>query len=127
MATLSNPILQVDILTGSQMVTVTTTVDVTLSPFDMSLIANGLGLELRSRVWGEDSGFNGGDDNLFLLPTQTVTTGGTYTFSRSVPRAWLDEDNGNDEIYNRFTLRSRSNIFPFNTSIRTPTLTGEFS
>ena len=34
----------------------------------------GLKCKLACRVWGEDSGFNGGDDSLFSLSTKTITT-----------------------------------------------------
>jgi hypothetical protein len=123
MATLSNPTLQVDILTGSYMARVTATVNVGIDMFDLFPFSV---IELGLSVLGKDGGFNGGDDDLLLFPKQTVNGGGLYTFSGVVPRAWLDEDNGNDEIYSRFDLLNRDSPFPFNVVTTSPIVTGEF-
>jgi hypothetical protein len=127
--TLSNPTLQVDLLTGSDMANVTLTVNLgTISPDFPS------GVEVEASVWGLDGGFNAGDDSLLLFPKQTFLPPripffnpvGIVTFSGVVPRAWLDEDNGNDEIYSRFEVKS-AHGFPNNIGVITsPVLTGEF-
>ena len=118
MASLSNPTFQVDILTGSPNVKVTGTVNVVLSQFETSLIQLGLPLKLQSELWGNDGGFNGADDYLFTLPTQNITGSGTYTFTATIAKGILNEDNSwldkRDEVYNRFRMVSESNFFPVN-------------
>jgi len=130
MATLSAPTLQVDLLTGSTMANVTTTVSVVLEPSEVAMLSFGYKLQLVSDVRGEDNWFNGGDDDLLLFPERAVTGSGTYTFGGLVPRAWLDEDNGNDEIYSGFKLTGTGTVFGvpvnFSTSVRSSILTGEF-
>lgn len=131
MASLSNPTLEIDLLTGTPgTANVIATVNVELSQFDTFLIFGGLGLQLGSELRGEDGGLNGGDDGLFSFPTQNITNGGTYTFEATVSLGTLNEDRGlfntGDEIYNNFTLVSTSEIFPLNTSLSSPIIEGSF-
>jgi hypothetical protein len=89
---------------------------------------------LQSNVWGIDSPgwFQGGaDDYLFGFSNQKITGDGTYSFSRTVPGRWLDEDNTwflnrRDEIEGRFSLVSSDNAFPLNLNAKTPIITGLF-
>lgn len=127
MATLSNPNLRIDALTGIPYQSrVTATVNVELTPLDMELINSGFPVHLYSSVWGDDSKLDAdnfyGDDFLFsFTPStpQSITASGTYSFSKIVPNATLNEDNFSrdniidrikniDEIYNRFTMTSTS-------------------
>jgi hypothetical protein len=131
MATLSNPNFQVDILTGMpNSYRVTGTVNVQLSQFDRNQIRDGLRLELQSKLWGDDGGLAGADDLLYSFPSRNITAPGTYTFSAIVPRSVLNEDSSifdnRDEIYNRFSLVSRTNLNPLNISINSRTITGQF-
>jgi hypothetical protein len=130
MATLSNPTFQVDILTGSPNVTVTGTVNVVLDQFETFLINAGLPLRLESELWGNDGGLNGADDYLFTLPSQNITKAGTYTFSATIPKGILNEDNSwfdqRDEVYNKFRMVSGSNVFPVNVVAKSPDIHGYF-
>ncbi|MEG4634099.1 hypothetical protein QUB56_31785 [Microcoleus sp. AR_TQ3_B6] len=114
---------------------VTTTVKVELTPLVKILIYfNLVDFTLQSNVWGIDGRglFEGGaDDYLFGFSGQEITGDGTYSFSRTVPRRWLDEDNTwflnrRDEIQGRFNLVSSDNAFPLNLEARTNTITGLF-
>jgi hypothetical protein len=130
MANLSRQGLQIDILTGMpDHYRVTATVNVELSQFETFLISNGLPLQLHSTLWGEDSGSNK-DDNLFSFSTQTITSPGIYTFTANVHRGVLNEDNTifdkRDEVYNRFTMVSGTNLFPLNIGVNSPTVWGSF-
>ncbi|MBW4456981.1 MAG: hypothetical protein KME55_32340 [Nostoc indistinguendum CM1-VF10] len=129
MATLSNPTLSIDLLTGSEP-NVSVTVNVELTPFETFLLGNGLGLQLASKLVGDDGGLNGRDNDLFFFPTQNITSAGIYTFQSTVTRGTLNEDsglfNGGDEIFANISLTSTERIFPVNTSISSPTITGEF-
>jgi hypothetical protein len=139
MASLSNPTFQIDILTGMPNdYRVSGTVNVELSPFEMFLVNSGLPLQLQSNLWGNDSAFYDGnssssDDQLFSFTSQSITAPGTYTFDAIVPRGVLNEDRlllnwGNlpDEVYNKFSLVSGTNLFPLNISTNSPTITGLF-
>jgi hypothetical protein len=127
----TNPTIQVDFLTGSDMANVTLTVNLGFVPLDFQFI------EVEGSVWGLDGGFNGGDDSLLLFPKQTFlpptlpadfNSPVIVTFSGVVPRAWLDEDNGSDEIYSRFDIVGRPNNSVNNITgvITSPVLRGEF-
>ena len=133
MANLSNPTLQVDILTGMpDTYQLTATVNVELTSSEICSLADcGFPLELRSDVWGDDGQFNGADDYLVSFPTQNITGPGIYTFKAVVPRGVLNEDNSmfdkTDEVYDRFSLVSKSNLFPINVpSVTSPVITGKF-
>jgi hypothetical protein len=130
MATLSNPTFQVDILTGSPNVKVTGTVNVVLDQFETFLVNSGLPLRLESQLWGEDGGFNGADDLLFSFSSQNITKAGSYTFSATIPKGVLNEDNSlfdrRDEVYNKFRMVSGSNLFPLNVTANSPTIYGYF-
>lgn len=156
MATLSSPTFQIDILTGMPNdYRVRGTVNVELTPFDMSLINMGLPLQLQSNLWGDDEssearsgndppiggwgyissmtgGEDGKDDLLFSFTTQSITAPGTYTFEATVPRKVLNEDaslwagNNRDEVYNKFSLVSGSNLFPLNIATNSPLIVGLF-
>ena len=72
---------------------------------------------IGSMTGGED----GKDDLLFSFTTQSITAPGTYTFEATVPRNVLNEDisffgsgNTRDEVYNKFSRVSGSNLFPLN-------------
>ena len=108
MATLSSPSLSV-VSQGGDVVKVTTKVNVTFNQFEKFMIGQGLSVTVACRMWGEDSGINGGDDNLFSMDTKPVSSTGTVQFTRNVAKSWLDEDwEGKDEIYARFNLASAS-------------------
>jgi len=129
MATLSNPTFQVDILTGETTVKVTGTVNVALSPFETSLVSLGLPLTLQAQLWGNDGGA-GKDDLLYSLSSQSITAPGTYTFSATLPKSVLNEDNSwhdkRDEVYSLFRMTSGTNLFPLNVSSRSPDIQGYF-
>ena len=117
MATLSNPTLEIDILTGTTNYVVTAKVRVDFTPEELSLInptsgRPALPVQLKSRLWGSDIGEPtlGGNDLLLTFPTRNITRSATYTFSRTVSGTVLNEDVGRvpqrDEIYNQFSLVS---------------------
>src|SRR4028119_490707 len=115
MASLSNPLFEVDILTGMpHHYVVEGSVNVELSPFETWLVSNGLPLILQSNLFGEDSGSNR-EDNLFAFSQQNITAPGTYTFSAVIPRGVLNEDNtvfdSRDEVYQMFRIVSGTNLF----------------
>jgi len=126
MPTLSNPKLKVEATSGSSQMKVTTQVTVNFHPQEETNIkVLGLKCKLACRVWGEDSGFNGGDDSLFSLATKTIDKDGTYTFVRTVARDLLDEDwEGNDELYAKFALNAVG--FPMSATTRSATITGNY-
>lgn len=131
MATLSNPTFEIDILTGlPNDYQVRGTVNVELTPFETFLVNAGLPLNLQSNLWGDDGGLNGRDDHLFSFTTQSITAPGTYSFSAIVPRGVLNEDSSffdnRDEVYNRFSMISGSNLFPLDVATNSPTITGRF-
>jgi len=141
MASLSNPTFEIDILTGMPNdYRVRGTVNVELSPFEMFLVNSGLPLQLQSNLWGNDSAFYDGDASkpdhqLFSFTSQNITAPGSYTFDAIVPRGVLDEDRLRifftniplrDEVYNKFSLVSGTNLFPLNISTNSPTITGLF-
>ncbi|BAZ30441.1 hypothetical protein NIES4074_29010 [Cylindrospermum sp. NIES-4074] len=126
MATLSNPALSIKLIAGSSNANVVATVNVALSPLEIFLLGNGLSLQLKSKLVGDDDGFTGKDDDLFFFPTQKVTNGGTFTFQATVSRGTLDEDYGNDEVFANFTLQSTEAVFPLVKSIKSNVISGNF-
>jgi hypothetical protein len=127
MANLSNPTLTIKLISGTNNADVTATVVVKLTAFELNLVKNlGLKFKLKARLWGQDGGFNGGDDDLFSFSTQTISAGGTFTFKTTVSRNVLDEDWGNDEIYAKFTLQSAEPIFALSISKTSPVISGNF-
>ena len=82
MATLSSPSLSV-VSQGGDVVKVTTKVNVTFNQFEKFMIGQGLSVTVACRMWGEDSGINGGDDNLFSMGTKPVSSTGTVQFTRT--------------------------------------------
>lgn len=127
MASLSNPALQIDLLTGTSNANVTATVSVTLDPIDTFLVNGGLTLQLASKLVGDDSGLNGGDNDLFFFPSQNITNTGIYTFQSTVSLGTLDEDSiGRDEVFANFNLQSLNNTFPLNTSVSSANIEGSF-
>ena len=125
MATLCNPTLSIDLFTNLEP-NVSITVDVRLTSFETFLIENEVGFQLRAKLIGDDGGFNGGDNDLFLFPTQNITSAGTYTFQSTFSYSTLNEDSGlfnkGDEIFANFRFTSTEEIFPFNVSISSPTI-----
>ncbi|MBE8966878.1 hypothetical protein IQ277_11680 [Nostocales cyanobacterium LEGE 12452] len=125
MATLCNPTLSIDLFSNSE-ANVSLTVDVRLTSFETFLIENEVGFQLRAKLVRDDDGFNGGDNDLFLFPTQNITSAGTYTFQSTVSYSTLNEDsslfNKGDEIFANFSLTSTEQIFPLNVSISSPTI-----
>jgi len=128
MATLSKPTLSIKLVAGTNNADVTATVTTKLTTFEKGLVDKlGLKFRLKCKLRGEDSGFNGSDDDLFSFAKKTITANGVSTFSTRVSRDTLDEDwEGNDEIYARFTLQSTEAIFPFATSKNSPVISGNF-
>ena len=126
MPVLSNPKLKIQSTSGSSQMKVTTSVTVAFSAAEKHIIeVLSLKFKLASRVWGEDSGFNGGDDPLFSLATKTINKGGNYEFVRHVNRDLLDEDwEGNDELYARFALNAVA--FPMSASAQSATQVGNY-
>ena len=116
MATLSNPTLKIDPLTGTSY-RVTAKVTVQFTPQELSLINPTSGrplvnVKLESKLWGSDFGEPrlGGDDQLLTFPTANITRSATYTFSKVVSGTSLNEDSylgDRDEIYNQFKLTSQ--------------------
>ena len=125
MATLCNPTLSIDLFTNSEP-NVSVTVDVKLTSFETFLIENEVGFQLRAKLVRDDGGCNGGDNDLFLFPTQNIISAGTCTFQSTVSYSTLNEDNGlfnkGDEIFANFSLTSTEEIFPLNVSISSPTI-----
>lgn len=111
MPTLSNPTLSLKLVAGTSKVDVTGSVKVSFSPTEETLIKLlALQYSLKCKIWASDSGFNGGDDPLFSIASQTVNSDGTHTFKRTVDRSQLDEDwEGNDEVYARYRCTPPSN------------------
>ncbi len=134
MATLYTQDLQIDELTGMPHdIRLTATVRVELNRIERLLLKSGeVDFILQSSVQGIDGNLlNGNNDNLFYFSNQTMTTEGTYTFSRVVPRHVLNEDhssflNRDDEISASFSLRCFDKNLPINTSIVTPIYRGYF-
>jgi hypothetical protein len=127
MAILSNPTLSIDIFTNSEP-RVSVTVDVRLTSFETFLIENEVGFQLRAKLVREDGGLNPRDNDLFLFPTQNITSTGTYTFQSMVSYSTLNEDsdlfNKGDEIFANFSLTSTEQMFPLNVSISSPSIEG---
>jgi hypothetical protein len=128
MAAVFNPRLTINLIASTSDTDVIGTVDVSFTPFETFLI-NGAGLRylLKCKLIGEDSGFNGSNDDLFIFQAQTITAPGTFTFRSNVNRSTLDEDSvGNDEIFAEFTLQSAEPSFPFAQSTNSPVISGDF-
>jgi hypothetical protein len=117
MPTLSNPTLDIDILTGTTNYLVTAKVRVDFTSRELSRInppsgEPGISVQLRSQLWGSDRGEPtlGDNDQLLTFPTRNITRSQTYIFSRVVSGTVLNEDIGRlperDEIYNTFRLVS---------------------
>ena len=119
MATLSNPTLKIDLLTGTTY-RVTAKVRVDFTPQELSWInpgsgRSGLSVKLKSDLWGSDIGEPalGDNDHLLTFPSRKITQSATYTFSKEVSGTVLNEDIAaartipqQDEIYNTFKLES---------------------
>jgi hypothetical protein len=128
MAKLTIPNLSIKLISGTNNADVTATVLSTLTPFEKALVDTlGLKFKLKCKLWGEDSGFNGEDDELYSFGSKTITQSGPSTFKATINRSTLDEDSvGNDEIYAKFTLQSTEPLFPFGTSAKSPVISGDF-
>ncbi len=131
MATFSDGLLEINISSDTpETANVRATVNVDLTRFEEFVAGSGLvDLQLTSRLVGDDfGGFRGGDDELFLFPTQNIISDGTYTFEATVGFGTLNEDTlgGRDEIYASFNLFSTESAFPVNVSSNTPTVEGQF-
>jgi hypothetical protein len=128
LATLSSPNLSIKLISGTNNAEVTATVASAFSAFEKALVDNlGLKFRLKCKLRGQDSGFNGADDDLFSFASKQITANGTSTFKTTVSRDTIDEDwEGNDEVYARFTLQSTEPIFPFATSKDSSVITGNF-
>ncbi len=129
MPTLSNPTLQINLVSGTSQVKITAGVKVAFDSVEENFIKLlGLKFKLRCRLWGEDGGFNGGPDPIVWLPSKIVTADGTQTFTKTMDRSLLDEDwEGNDEIYARFTCQSTTPSFPLPAApVNSATITGNF-
>lgn len=112
---------------GSSKVKITASVKVNYTDFELALMKLGVKGRLHLELWGEDGTiFNGGDDDLVNFGTRSVTKKGIQTFTASIPKAWLDEDVGGDEIYGKFTLSSSEPSFTLAGSAKTPTVSGSF-
>lgn len=126
MAILSNPSFTA-VPQGGDVIKVTAKVKVSFNPFEEYMIKNGLQVAVSCRMWGEDSGFNGADDNLFSMGSKRVAADGNVEFVRNVAKSWLDEDwEGKDEIYARFGLASQSPGIIAPISVRSATKTGRY-
>ena len=128
MANLSNPQLSIRLISNTSNTDTTANVDVALTPFESFLVnSGGLRILLKCKLRGDDSGFNGSDDDLFEFPAQTVAADGMFTFQGTVSRGTLDEDStGNDEIYAQFTLQSTEQSFPLVVQANSPIISGDF-
>ena len=126
MASLTNPTFTVTPQAGD-IVHVVAKVNVNFNAFEKFMISQGLAVTVSCRMWGEDSGLNGGDDNLFSMGSKAVSNSGTVQFSRNVAKSWLDEDwEGRDEIYARFSLSSASPGIIGAVTARSVTKTGSY-
>ena len=125
MATLCNPTLSIDLFTNSEL-NVSVTVDVRLTSFETFLIENEVGFQLRAKLVGDNSGLNGGDNDLLLFPTQNITSAGTYTFQSTVSYSTLNQDsslfNKVNKMFANLSLTSTEQIFPLNVSVSSPTI-----
>lgn len=129
MATLSNPILTIEDSTGSTDANVTATVTVETSPIDGFFLGAGLlTLELEAQLFGDDDGPLQDNDLLFVFPSQTITSSGTYTFESVVSIENLNEDNGlgtigeRDEIYASFYLTTSDQQYSPAQAISSPNI-----
>jgi len=126
-ANLLNPTLTIKLVAGTNSADVTATVTTKLTDFEKVLVKEGLRFRLKCKLRGEDSGFNGSDDDVFSFPSKTIAASGLSTFTHRISRDTLDEDwEGNDEIYARFTLQSLEPIFPFVKTKDSAVITGNF-
>ncbi|ACC81647.1 hypothetical protein [Nostoc punctiforme] len=125
MATLSNPTLSIDIFTNSEP-NVSVRVDVRLTSFETFLIENEVGFQLTAKLVRDDGGLNLRDNDLFLFPTQNITSAGTYTFQSTVSYSTLNEDSGllnkGNELFANFSLTITEQMFPLNVSISSPSI-----
>ena len=131
MPTLSSPTLSIKLIAGTSNVEVTGTVRVAFSATEKALVKLlSLKYSLSCKIWGADSGFNGEDDSLFSIASQSVDSDGTHTFKRTVNKSSLDEDwEGNDEIYARYRCTPPSDsglVLAAATPKNSPTITGNF-
>jgi len=97
--------------------TVTAQVKLHLNSDDIDLLRLGQKFVVSGSILASDDGFNGGDDLLARLNSQSfqgpsvpIDTGGRLlTFTKDVAASLLDEDSGifqgnEDDVYVRFTL-----------------------
>ena len=137
MATLSNPTLTIDPLTGSTH-RVTATVRVQFTPEELSDINRppverpGVSVVLKSNLWGSDLNERrdeGEDDLLLSFPNRNITRSAVYTFSTVVSTGLLNEDSrfrDLDEIFNKFSLVSSSPSEIPDRNRNTPIITGYY-
>lgn len=127
MASLTNPSLKIELISGTNNAKVTGTIKVGFTAFEKFNIEHGVRFRLYCRLVGDDAGFNGGDDDLYLYPRKTLTAGGVYTFAKTLSRNTLDEDSiGEDEVYARFRLVSTEPSFPVNITKESAVISGDF-
>lgn len=90
------------------MAKVTTSVKIVVDPTDSLIPGFGFPfIELKANIMGEDGYW---DDIVLRFENQRVTQSGLYTFSKTVPTAWLNEDAiGQDEIYTKFNVVNHTN------------------
>lgn len=109
MATISNPNLDIKHDHTKRTARVLITANLNFTEYELSQMRQGLRFKLQAKLWGADSGFNGGDDSLYTLspkyyPDSTPSATEKVSFDVTLGEGVLDEDLGTDEVYARLTL-----------------------
>jgi hypothetical protein len=110
MASISSVNLKITV--SSNKLTPVVTYKLAFSQGDLNLLKQFPNLySVRCELWGSDSGFNGGDDKVFIYPITrhypdgSISALETGTFEAVLNKgAELDEDLGGDEIYAKLIL-----------------------
>lgn len=110
MATISLAQLKIDPVANNQ-ARVTVNTRIRFSHLELAQMAQGLKFRLDCRLFGQDIPPNADDALIFVGPSKiypdaTPNPIENHTFSATVPRAFLNEDVGVDELYARVFLRN---------------------
>ena len=118
MATISNATLTISHDHDKKTARVIAKCRVNFTSYEQAQMNQGLQFKLKCKLWGADSGFNGEDDDLYTLspakyfPDATPGPSETVTYDVTLGEDVLDEDNGVDDIYARFTLINLYTLWP---------------
>lgn len=129
MPKLSNPKLQIDLVSGTTKRKLTAKVDVAFDANEEGFIKliPTIRSKIRCEIMGSDSGFNGSNDHITWMTSQFTAKDGTVTFTKTVSSSSLDEDSiGEDEIIARFSCVNNSPVLFAASQIDTPEVSGSF-